>query len=115
MSEPRQVPGATTDNPERLQSRDAGSDWARLPEEETVPHLPGGGPAGTPTAMGFVNRPLAVVVAGFAVYFLTFFGGGAVTLVLGIVLILAGSGLSALRGRRQGATGGGTGPATYGG
>ena len=90
--EATRLPGPSTANPQRLQSRDYDSDWARIPATETDgEEAPGGGPRGSIANSG-QRLGMRLLFAGFAVLILTFFMPEAValfTLLGGLALLVA--------------------------
>ena len=100
----RQVPGAAQDNPERIQSRDAG-DFARLPREELQT---GGVPTRDAGVAGRVVWPPVLITIGFLIAFSVFILRFWPLLVIGFVLILIGT-VWSIAGHRGGR---GLGPTT---
>lgn len=78
--EDRRLPGHPTENPQRLQSRDYDSDWARIPSWETDgEEAPGAGPRGSIANSG-QRLGMRLLFAGFALLIVTFFMPEAVAL-----------------------------------
>lgn len=93
----RQVPPPIDEAHERISGRPYDSDFARLPEEETVRDLePGAGPRGT---VGGRNVAAVVLAAGFGLVFATLLVQHWLALVAGFAVIVAGV-LLALWGNR---------------
>lgn len=97
-----QVPSDVTASGERVRSRSYEDDFARMPRSEVHPRTgPGGGPEG-PVAAGPVNKALVVMTVGALLAFSVFFINTPVVLVLGLLLILVGAGMSIVRKTRPG-------------
>lgn len=97
MSDERQVPGPAAENNERILARPA-TDFARFPAEEIDEiDSPGAGPSGP--VEGRPGAPVVLVVAGFLLAFATFVIHTPFLLGLGLLLVLVGTVLAAVRGR----------------
>ena len=89
MSSEQQLPPQLTDSAERIQARDHGSAFARMPDDEVHPVTrPGAGPEGSLDES--LNHPLILLWVGLALLFATFFVAHWITLVAGAALILGG-------------------------
>lgn len=89
MADDRTVPPSPQEQGPRMQSRPAGSDFARLPADEVHAREPGGGPHGTVTS-GSPNYPLVLVAVGFLVIFTAFGLDSGWPVAAGVLLILVG-------------------------
>ncbi len=106
MSEKREVPGPPSESGERMQRRDAGEDFAKLPEAETHANTqPGGGPQGTLTTAG-TNLPVVVIGVGVLIVFSTFFLRSPWALGIGLVVVLGGAIWAGLASASESAMGG---------
>jgi hypothetical protein len=102
MTDAHKVPPDVTDSPERIKERPYESDFARLPASETHPRtVPGAGPQG-PVAAGPINMPLVVMSIGALVAFSVFFINTWLLLVLGLLIIAVGAGMSIVIHHRPG-------------
>lgn len=97
-----QVPPDVTASGERVKSRSYEDSFAHMPRTEVHSRTgPGGGPQG-PVAAGPVNKAMVVMAVGAVLAFSVFFVNTAVLLVLGLLLILVGMGMSIVRKTRPG-------------
>lgn len=102
MTSEHPVPPDVTASGERIRGRSAESEFARFPASETIRRArPGGGPEG-PVAAGPLNRPLVVMTVGAIIAFSVFFISTWLVLVLGLLVVLVGAGMSIVTHHRPG-------------
>lgn len=111
VADEHQVPPSVEQSADRIQSRSAEEDFARLPDHETHPRTePGGGPYGSVTTGGS-NGPIVLMAIGALITASVFLFRTPWVLVLGIAIFL-GAALWAGIANRSPGTMGGTGPST---
>ena len=102
MADAHQVPPDVNVSGERIKERPYETDFARLPASETHPRTgPGGGPQG-PVGAGPLNLPLVVMSVGALLAFSVFFVTTWVLLLVGLLVIAAGAGMSIVIHNRPG-------------
>lgn len=111
MADEQQVPPSVEDSRERIEGRDYGSNFARLPDHEAHPvSAPGAGPYGTAATP---NAPIIVMAVGALIALSVFMFNSPLILALGIAIFVGAAIWAGVANRSRGSAAG-TGPSTIG-
>jgi hypothetical protein len=104
MADEQQVPPSIEDSPKRIEGRDHGSDFARLPASEAHPvSEPGAGPYGTATTL---NIPIIVMAVGALIALSVFIFSSPLILALGIAIFVGAAIWAGVANRSRGSAAG---------